>query len=72
VGVRRNHPSKADAARELSAGTGLPDVSGLLVSLNDARKSVAYGDVALPNLDPEELAREIEEYVDAVEALLGL
>jgi hypothetical protein len=70
VGVRKSHPRKADAARELSASAGLPDVSSLLVTLNDARKSVAYGDVALPNLDAEDLAREIEEYVDAVEALL--
>ena len=67
----KSHPSKADAARELSARHGLPDVSPLLVQLNDARKSVAYGDIVMPNLDAEDVAIEIEEYVRAVEALLG-
>lgn len=67
----KTHPSKADAARQLAARHRLPDVSSLLVKLNDARKSVAYGDIAMPNLDPEDVAIEIEKYVDAVEAFLG-
>jgi len=67
----KTHPSKADAARELAARHGLPDVSSLLVELNDARKSVAYGDISMPHLDPEDVAIEVEEYVDAVEAFLG-
>ncbi len=50
--------------------TGSP-TSSLLVQLNDARKSVAYGDIAMPHLDPEDIASEIEEYVGAVEAFLA-
>jgi len=46
-------------------------VSSLLVQLNDARKSVAYGDIAMPHLDPEDIASEIEEYVGAIEAFLA-
>jgi hypothetical protein len=67
----KTHPSKAEAARQLAARHGLPDVSSLLVRLNDARKSVAYGDITMPNLDPQDVAIEIAEYVDAVEAFLG-
>ena len=43
----------------------------LLVQLNDARKSEAYGDVVKPDLDPADLVTDIEEYVTAVEALLA-
>jgi hypothetical protein len=71
IDIRKSHPSKAEAAKELSSKCGLPDVSGLLVQLNDARKAVAYGDVTLPDLDPEELAAAIEQYVEAMEVLLG-
>jgi hypothetical protein len=67
----RTHPSKAEAASELAARHGLPDVSSLLVELNDARKSVAYGDIAMPTLDAEDVAIEVEEYVDAVELFLA-
>jgi len=70
IDIRKSHPSKAEASKELSSRCGLPDVSGLLVRLNDARKAVAYGDVAVPNLDPEDLAAEIEGYVAAVGVLL--
>jgi len=49
----------------------LPNVSGLLVDLNLARKSWAYGDVEPPELDPEDVANDIEEYVEAVTALLA-
>ena|SRR2546427_13285153 len=67
----KTHPSKADAARQLAARHGLPDVSSLLAQLNDARKSVAYGDITMPNLDAEDVAIEIENYVDAVGTFLG-
>ncbi|MCY3821609.1 MAG: hypothetical protein OXH52_20020 [Gammaproteobacteria bacterium] len=43
---------------------GLPDVSDLLRDLNDARKSVAYGDIELPELDPEDTAMEIETFIE--------
>jgi hypothetical protein len=69
--VQKTHPSKAAAASQLSRTHGLPDVSNLLVQLNDARKSEAYGDVVKPDLDPEDLVTDIEEYVTAVEALLA-
>jgi len=36
----------------------------------DARKAAAYGDVAAPHLDAEEVASQIEQYVDAVAELL--
>ena len=67
----KSHPSKAEAARELSRRHGLPNVSSLLVRLNDARKSVAYGDIVMPNRDADDVAIEIEEYVEAVEGFLG-
>src|SRR4029079_6471946 len=68
--ITKNHPAKAAAARELSAHHHLPDISDLLVQLNDARKAEAYGDIARPDLDPAELGRTLHAYVGAVEALL--
>jgi len=50
---------------------GLPDIAGLLVLLNDVRKHEAYGDVVRPDeLDPENAAREIEDYVESVSRLI--
>ena len=73
VGIvtQKSHPAKAIAAQQLTARHRLPDVSGLLVQLNDARKAEAYGDVARPDLDPKDLARTLEQYVEAVEALFA-
>ena len=68
----KSHPGRADAARALSRRHGLPDVSSLLRRLNDARKSVAYGDIVMPRLDAQDVAAQIEEYVGAVETFLGL
>lgn len=70
MNVDRTHPAKRDAAEVLHDEHGLPDIIGLLETLNQARKAVAYGDVALPELDAEAVAAEIEHYVDAVERLL--
>ena len=42
----------------------------LLRDLNDARKATAYGDTEAPDLDAEETASRIEEYVGAVAELL--
>lgn len=42
----------------------------LLRDLNDARKSQAYGDLAAPELDAEEVVCQIENYAEAVEAFL--
>lgn len=73
LGLRtsKKHWEKADIASELHQKKGLPDLTGLLRDLNDARKAVAYGDIEAPELDPEYIAANIEEYVEAVAALLG-
>jgi hypothetical protein len=65
------HWEKADVASELHANHGLPNVVQLLHDLNDARKSAAYGDVPAPDLNAEDVASEIERYVDAVATLVG-
>ena len=66
----KKHWEKADIAGELHKKHGLPDVGQLLRDLNDARKAAAYGDVPAPSLDAEDVASEIELYVDAVAQLL--
>lgn len=43
----------------------------LLQVLNEARKSEAYGDIERPELDPQDVAMEIEEFVEAISGLLG-
>lgn len=43
----------------------------LLISLNRARKAVAYGDTPLPELDAERVAQAIEEYVTAAARFIG-
>ena len=60
------HWKKAEVARMLHEKHGLPNIEELLVDLNQARKGAADGDVELPDLDPEDVARRIEEYVEAV------
>lgn len=68
---KKTHAEKAEIARKLSRSHSLPDVADFLRVLNDARKAVAYGDVEFPNLDAEDVAVKIEEYVEAASALLG-
>ena len=67
----KKHWEKADLAGELHETHGLPDIERLLRDLNDARKSAAYGDIPAPNLNAEDVASQIERYVDAVARLLG-
>ena len=43
----------------------------MLSNLNMARKAAAYGDVDFPELDAEDLATRIEEYVEAVATLFA-
>ncbi len=70
LGIRgeRSHGGKQSAAKAL-AQRGLPDVSALLRDLNEARKSRAYGDVPFPDLDPEDVAIRVEQFVDAIAGL---
>ncbi len=70
ITTSKRHWEKADIADELHEKHGLPDVGKLLRDLNDARKAAAYGDVPSPHLDAEDVASEIERYVDAVRQLL--
>lgn len=70
LSTSKKHWEKADTARELHKKYGLPDVEQLLREINIARKAEAYGDVPDPGLDAEEVASEIERYVDAVGELL--
>lgn len=70
--LKKTHSSKADAAEHMAKNHGVPDVTSLMRDLNEVRKSEAYGDVASPpSLDPEDVVRDVEEYVDAVSALMA-
>ena len=62
----KKHWEKVDLAEDLHKSKGLPDISDLLRDLNNARKAAAYGDVDRPDLDAEDIASQIESYVDAV------
>jgi len=67
-----NHPSKVDAARLLAEQHGLPDVASLLLELNTLRKSEAYGEMPSSRTrSAEDIAIEVEQYVEAVAALFG-
>ena len=69
--TRGQHPDKAKAAERLTQEHGLPDIQDLLTELNDGRKAVAYGDLDMPELNPEEVATQIDAYVQAVADLIG-
>lgn len=66
--ISKKHWEKVDVATELHEKKGLPDITDLLCDLNDARKAAAYGDVERPDLDAEDIASQIEQYVEAVAA----
>jgi hypothetical protein len=67
-----NHPSKVEAARFLANQHGLPEIADLLIELNTLRKSEAYGEISLSRTrSAEDIAIEVEQYVEAVAALLG-
>ena len=67
----KKHWEKVSLAEDLHKKNGLPDIGDLLRDLNNARKAAAYGDMDRPNLDPEDIASQIEAYVDAVAAVIG-
>ena len=70
MAISKKHWKKADVAGELHKKHGPPDIEQLLRDLNDARKAAAYGDIPAPDLNAEDVASEIEEYVDAVADLI--
>lgn len=65
------HWEKVDVASKLHVQAKLPDATDLLRDLNDARKSAAYGDTEMPEVEAEEIATQMENYVDAVTLLLS-
>lgn len=66
----RGHRAKVGAGRRLHKQHGLPDIEVLLVNLNAMRKYAAYGDTEPPgDLEPEDVACSIEEYVESVREL---
>ena len=71
IKMTKQHWEKANVAQKLHTQHGLPGIYDLLIDLNDSRKAVAYGDVEAPDLDGEDVANEIENYVEAVEELVG-
>ena len=71
IRVTKRHWEKVDIAVQVHREHGLPDVSDLLRSLNNARKAAAYGDVQAPELDAEDVASQIELFVDEVKQVLA-
>jgi hypothetical protein len=69
--VQSQHWSRVQAAEILTSRNGLPEVAELLRSLNEVRKSEAYGDVEAPDLDAEDVVSSIQSYVEAVTTLIG-
>ena len=72
---RKQHPNKVAVARQLyENGQVQRDIGDELERLNELRKDVQYGDPGLELLevDLEDLATELETFVDEVEALLAL
>ena len=69
--VTKRHWDKVTIAERVHRKHGLPDVSDLLKSLNAARKAAAYGDVEPPELDAEDVASQIELFVEAVKQALA-
>ncbi len=70
IAAKAEHRSRVLAAETLHSKHGLPDIADLLRALNALRKSEAYGDEEAPEMDPERIATEVEEYVEAVSRLV--
>lgn len=68
--TKTTHPNRVVNAQALSREHQLDDVSGLLRDLNEARKNEVYGDVVAPDLNAEDVAAEIDAYVDSVALLI--
>ena len=65
--LRESIGRKRKLQGELHKKHSLPDVEELLNDLNESRKAAAYGDVPAPDLVAEDVATEIERYVEAVQ-----
>lgn len=71
ISVKKSHPSKNQAADALHQNHEFPDISPLMLQLWDMRQSESYGDVTPPgNLNPEQVAIDVEDYVEAVRTAL--
>ena len=70
IDLTTHHWRRVEAAEQLHDAYGLPEIGQLLEDLNSTRKKEAYGDVPAPELDAEDVAGAIEEYVAEVEKLL--
>ncbi|MGQ0651292.1 MAG: hypothetical protein ACT4P4_03330 [Betaproteobacteria bacterium] len=68
--TKKNHWEKAELAEDLHGRLRLPDAGALLRDLNEARKAAAYDDVERPELDAEDIALQIEQYVAEVSKLI--
>ncbi len=69
--IKKTHWDKLDAARILHDKHGLPDIAALLEELNELRKGFSYGElVTEPSLSAQDIASEVETYVDAVQRFL--
>lgn len=71
---KKNHYDKADLASKLAAdGLVTRDVGALLRQLNEARKDVSYGEPGpeLSSIDLEDLASELETFIDEIERLVS-
>lgn len=68
----RSHPSKVEASRTLRRDHGLPDVSSMLVELNELRKGAAYGEAPSGrSISADEVIAAVEGFLGAVGELLG-
>ena len=70
----RNHSNKAEVARKLHAdGRISRDIGDELEELNSLRKDVAYDDPGsnLRERDLEDLASELEEFIEEVDSRIG-
>ena len=70
---KRTHHDKVELAKKLhSKGIVNLDVSGLLTTLNEARKDVAYGEPGsmLREIDLEDMLSQVEEFMEQVKGIL--
>ena len=61
--------AESHAGRGIEAEQALPRLCRS-EDLTMYRKSVAYGDIGLPELDAEEVASRIEAYIESISALI--